>query len=105
IYTAKNPLGPFTYSSRNPLLRQTTGIVTGPGHGCVVKGPDGNWWVFYTIVMPSPPGGRRFGMDRVGFDANGNAYSRATDTPQWAPGVVSNPAAQRRLGLHSPERE
>ena len=92
IYSAKSPLGPFTYSPRNPLLRQTTGIVTGPGHGCVVKGPDGNWWVFYTIVMPSPPGGRRFGMDRVGFDANGNAYSRATDTPQWAPGVVSNPA-------------
>ena len=63
VYTAKSPLGPFTYSPRNPLLRKTTGIVTGPGHGCVVKGPDGNWWVFYTIVMANPPGGRRIGMD------------------------------------------
>jgi len=92
IYSAKSPLGPFTYSPRNPLLRKTTGIVTGPGHGCVVQGPDGNWWVFYTIVMANPPGGRRIGMDPVGFDANGNPYSRVSETPQWAPGVVANPA-------------
>ena len=90
-YSAKSPLGPFTYNPRNPLLRKTSGIVTGPGHGSVVQGPDGNWWVFYTIVMANPPGGRRIGMDPVGFDANGNAFSHATDTPQWAPGVVANP--------------
>jgi hypothetical protein len=93
VYTGKSPLGPFTYSPRNPLLRQTTGIVTGPGHGCVVQGPDGNWWVFYTIVLANPPGGRRIGMDPVGFDANGNMFTRGpSDTPQWAPGVVANPA-------------
>jgi len=93
IYTASNPMGPFTYSPRNPLLRKTTGIVTGPGHGCIVKGPDGNWWVFYTIVQANPPGGRRIGMDPVGFDANGNMFVREpTETPQWAPGVVANPA-------------
>ncbi len=89
IYSSKSPLGPFTYSPRNPFLRKTTGIVTGPGHGCVVKGPDGNWWTFYTIVMSNPPGGRRIGMDRVYFDGNGNPYARATDTPQWAPGVAA----------------
>jgi hypothetical protein len=93
VYTAKNPLGPFTYSPRNPLLRKTTGIVTGPGHGCIVKGPDGNWWVFYTIVLANPPGGRRLGMDPVGFDAQGNMFVRGpSETPQWAPGVVTNPA-------------
>jgi hypothetical protein len=92
IYTAKSPLGPFTYSPRNPLLRKTTGIVTGPGHGCVVQGPDGNWWVFYTIVLANPPGGRRIGMDPVGFDANGNVFTRGpSETPQWAPGVVADP--------------
>ena len=91
-YTAKSPLGPFTYNPRNPLLRKTTGIVTGPGHGSVVKGPDGNFWVFYTIVMANPPGGRRIGMDRIDFDANGNPFVRdATETPQWAPGVVPGP--------------
>jgi xylan 1,4-beta-xylosidase len=93
VYTAKSPLGPFTYSPRNPLLRKTTGIATGPGHGCVAQGPDGNWWVFYTIVLANPPGGRRIGMDPVDFDANGNMFSRGpSDTPQWAPGVVANPA-------------
>lgn len=93
IYTARSPMGPFTYSPRNPLLRKTTGIVTGPGHGCIVKGPDGNWWVFYTIVLANPPGGRRLGMDPVGFDAQGNMFVRGvSETPQWAPGVVANPA-------------
>ena len=93
IYSAKSPLGPFTYSPRNPLLRKTTGVVTGPGHGSVVQGPDGNWWVFYTIVMSNPPGGRRIGMDPIAFDANGNPYTRGpSETPQWAPVVVTNPA-------------
>ena len=40
-----------------------TGLVTGPGHGSVVQGPDGNWWQFYTIVLANPPGGRRIGME------------------------------------------
>jgi hypothetical protein len=99
IYSAKSPLGPFTYSPRSPFLRKTTGIVTGPGHGCVVKGPDGNWWVFYTIVMSNPPGGRRIGMDPIGFDANGSPYTRGpSETPQWAPGVVANPVREGDSG-------
>jgi xylan 1,4-beta-xylosidase len=93
VYSAKNPLGPFTYSPRNPLLRKTTGVVTGPGHGCIVRGPDGNWWVFYTIVLANPPGGRRIGMDPVDFHASGNMFTRGpSETPQWAPGAVANPA-------------
>ncbi|MGQ9633127.1 MAG: family 43 glycosylhydrolase [Bryobacteraceae bacterium] len=92
VYTARNPLGPFRYSPRNPLTRKTTGVVTGPGHGCVVQAPDGTWWVFYTIVLPNPPGGRRIGMDPVGFDAQGNPYVRSvSETPQWAPGDVADP--------------
>lgn len=92
IYAAKSPMGPFTYSPRNPFLRKTSGVVTGPGHGSVVQGPDGNWWVLYTIVQPNPPGGRRIGMDPVGFDADGNPYVReVSETPQWAPGVVADP--------------
>jgi xylan 1,4-beta-xylosidase len=92
VYTARSPLGPFTYATGNPMLRKTNGIVTGPGHGCVVQGPDGNWWQFYTIVYSNPPGGRRLGMDPVAFEANGNMIVRPSETPQWAPGVVSNPA-------------
>ncbi len=91
-YTAKSPMGPFIYASNNPLLRRTDGIVTGPGHGCIVEGPDGNLWQFYTIVLSNPPGGRRIGMDRIIFNKDGNMSVKVTDTPQWAPGAVKDPA-------------
>lgn len=99
VYTSKSPLGPFTYAPGNPILRQTTGVVTGTGHGCIVKGPDGHFWQFYTIVLANPPGGRRLGMDPVGFDGNGNLFVRGpSETPQWAPGVVDDPARQGDSG-------
>ncbi|HEX5399997.1 MAG TPA: family 43 glycosylhydrolase [Verrucomicrobiae bacterium] len=91
-YTAKSPTGPFTYAPNNPLLRRTQGLVTGTGHGSIVEGPDGNLWQFYTIVLDNPPGGRRIGMDPIAFDKDGNMSCRITDTPQWAPGVVADPA-------------
>jgi len=90
-YTAKSPLGPFTYAPNNPLLRRTEGLVTGPAHGSVVEGPDGNLWQFYTIVLSNPPGGRRIGMDRIAFDKRGHMAVKVTDTPQWAPNAVSDP--------------
>jgi hypothetical protein len=92
-------MGPFTYAPGNPVLRKTTGVVTGTGHGCVVKGPDGRFWQFYTIVLANPPGGRRIGMDPVGFDENGNLFVRGpSETPQWAPGAVDDPARQGDSG-------
>jgi xylan 1,4-beta-xylosidase len=94
VYTAKSPLGPFTYMHSNPLLRQTNGLVAGPGHGSVIQSSDGNYWQFYLTVLPNPPGGRRIGMDPIGFDAEGNMFIRGgipTVTPQWAPGIVRDP--------------
>ncbi|HEX2935291.1 MAG TPA: family 43 glycosylhydrolase [Bacteroidales bacterium] len=90
-YTAKSPLGPFKYAPNNPLLRKTDGLVTGTAHGSIVEGPDGNLWQFYTIVLSNPPGGRRIGMDRVIFDKEGNMSVNITETPQWAPGAISDP--------------
>ncbi|MDR1556546.1 MAG: family 43 glycosylhydrolase [Tannerellaceae bacterium] len=84
-YTSQSPLGPFRYAPNNPLLRKTEGLVTGTAHGCIVEGPDGNLWRFYTIVLSNPPGGRRIGMDRVRFDKEGNISVNVTDVPQWAP--------------------
>ena len=91
-YTAKSPMGPFTYAPNNPLLRKTEGLVTGTGHGSIVEGPDKQLWQFYTIVLDNPPGGRRIGMDPVAVDKDGNLSVHITDTPQWAPGVVADPA-------------
>ncbi|HEX2921532.1 MAG TPA: family 43 glycosylhydrolase [Bacteroidales bacterium] len=90
-YTSKSPLGPFTYAPNNPLLRKTEGLVTGPAHGSIVEGPDGNLWQFYTIVLSNPPGGRRIGMDRVVFDKNGNMKVTVTDSPQLAPTTKVDP--------------
>jgi len=99
VYTSKHPMGPFTYAPGNPILRKTAGVVTGPGHGCVIRGPDGHFWQFYTIVLANPPGGRRIGMDPVGFDTNGNLFVRGpSETPQWAPGVVDDPVNQGDSG-------
>ncbi|MGO8763610.1 MAG: family 43 glycosylhydrolase [Limisphaerales bacterium] len=97
-YTSKNPMGPFTYAPNNPLVRKTEGLVTGTGHGCMVEGRDGNLWQFYTIVLDNPPGGRRIGMDPIAIDKEGNMSVRVTDTPQWAPGVVPDPAAKGDSG-------
>jgi len=97
-YTAKSPMGPFTYAPNNPLLRKTDGLVTGTGHGSIVEGPDGKLWQFYTIVLNNPPGGRRIGMDPIAFDPAGNMSVRVTDTPQWAPGVVADPAREGDSG-------
>ena len=90
-YTSKSPMGPFTYAPNNPLLRKTDGLVTGTAHGSIVEGPDGNLWQFYTIVLSNPPGGRRIGMDRITFDKNGTISVKVTETPQWGPGIVSDP--------------
>jgi hypothetical protein len=101
VYTAKHPLGPYTYMQGNPLLRQTHGVNTGPGHGSTVQGPDGEWWQFYLTVLSSPPGGRRVGMDPLGFRKDGSMYVRGgvpSETPQWAPGVVANPARNGDTG-------
>ena len=101
VYTAKSPLGPFTYMRGNPLLRQVYGLAAGPGHGSVIQGSDGNYWQFYLTVLPNPPGGRRIGMDPIGFDAEGNMFVRGgvpTETPQWAPGVVQDPVRDGNCG-------
>ena len=84
-------MGPFTYAPNNPLLRKTDGVVTGPAHGSIVKGPDGNLWQFYTIVLSNPPGGRRIGMDRIVFDKEGNMSVEVTENPQWGPSSDISP--------------
>ena len=90
-YTATSPLGPYTYAPNNPLLRKTDGLVTGTAHGSIVKLKDKDeWYQFYTIVLSNPPGGRRIGMDKVTFDADGLMYCKVTESPQPAPGRVAN---------------
>lgn len=101
VYVADSPLGPFRYQQRNPILRDPDGLVQGPGHGCIVRGPHGTLWAFYTcLVRNYHVFERRVGMDPAGLDATGNLFvAGASDTPQWAPGLVSYPEKGNAAGL------
>ncbi len=100
-YVSDAPLGEFRYQSRNPILRQTAGLVRGPGHGCLVRGPRGTLWAFYTCnVCYEHVFERRIGMDPAGVDENGELFVLpATDTPQLAPGVLDHPENGNSAGL------
>lgn len=100
-YVGEKPLGPFRYQSRNPILAGRGGLVNGPGHGCIVRGPKNTLWAFYTCTVRNiNVYERRIGMDPAGFDADGNLYvAGASETPQWAPGVLLNPELGNDAGL------
>ena len=91
-YVGKSPLGEFTAQKRNPILRATTGLVTGTGHGCIVAGPEDKLFAFYTIRAAVVHGfERRLGMDRAEIDAKGELYvPAATSTPQCAAGAPNS---------------
>ncbi|MEO2091311.1 MAG: endo-1,4-beta-xylanase, partial [Gemmataceae bacterium] len=68
----KSPLGPFTPQKNNPVLRTTTGLVTGTAHGCVVEGPHKSLWAFYTVQAGVVHGfERRLGMDPASIGTDG----------------------------------
>ena len=92
-YVGDSPLGPFRYQSRNPILSGRHGLVNGPGHGCLVKGPSDTLWAFYTSTCCYYHiFERRLGMDPAGIDADGNLFvAGSTDTPQFAPGHTPRP--------------
>lgn len=93
-YSDESPLDGFQCQRRNPLTVHTEGIVSGAGHGCVERGPNGTLWAFYTIATPyTHHYERRIGMDLVDVDENGELYCPfgVTDTPQFAPGYVKDP--------------
>jgi len=101
VYVADSPLGPFRYQQRNPILRDPDGLVQGPGHGCIVRGPGDTLWAFYTcLVRNIHVFERRVGLDPAGLDADGYLFvSGASDTPQWAPGLVAFPETGNDAGL------
>jgi hypothetical protein len=92
-YVSRKPLGPFKPQKTNPFLRTTDGLIQGPGHGCIVRGPRNSLWAFYTCTVGvNHIFERRIGMDPVGIDAQGDLFSRgASQTPQWAPGLRLHP--------------
>ena len=88
VYTADNPLGPFTYATYNPVAYRPGGFVHGAGHGNTFQDIYGNWWntgtpwIGYNWNFE-----RRIAMHPAGFDADGQMYvdTRFGDFPHWLP--------------------
>ncbi|MGI5893844.1 MAG: family 43 glycosylhydrolase [Candidatus Merdivicinus sp.] len=87
------PLDGFRYQPHNPILQNTSGLVKGPGHGCIVEGPNHTLWAFYTCVLCyAHKFERRIGVDPAGIDEDGNLFVRgSSDIPQLAPGMIPHP--------------
>ena len=84
---SKSPLGPFVPQKNNPILRSTTGLITGTGHGCIVEGPHDSLWAFYTVKSAVVHGfERRLGMDSATIGEDGELHvSAASSLPQRLP--------------------
>ncbi len=95
-----SPLGPFTRQRRTPFCSRTEGLIQGPGHGCIVRGPGDTLWAFYTCrVCYEHIFERRIGFDPCGVDADGELFVTVSEFPQWAPGVREKPELGNHAGL------
>jgi xylan 1,4-beta-xylosidase len=76
--TSKSPLGPFKKHNGNPIAHREKGLY-GPGHHCVVNGPDGKMWMVYHQKYDDGTNYRRFlALDRMWFDDEGKVHARVT---------------------------
>jgi beta-xylosidase len=64
--TSKNPLGPWTKSKENPILKRTPNV-SGPGHNSVVDSPDGRelFCVYHAHKRLEGGGERELYIDRM----------------------------------------
>ena len=76
--TSSSPMGPFTKFAQNPIAQQGHGVF-GPGHHCVVTGPDGGLWMVYHQQESTRVGWRRFlAIDPIWFDADGVLHAKTS---------------------------
>lgn len=102
LYSDEGPLSGFhPQKNHNPLTEKRDGLMRGAGHGCIVEGPSGTLWTFYTSLYNfHHKYERRIGMDPIGIDENGELFCPAvTETPQFAPGVIAHPEQENDAGL------
>jgi beta-xylosidase len=91
--TSKSPLGPFVKHPGNPIAHRSDEsaepAIYGPGHHCVVTGPDGKMWMVYHQKYSERKGYRRFtALDRMWFDDDGTLRARVTrGTKVRGPGI------------------
>ncbi len=84
--TSKSPTGPFEKYSGNPIVHRG-GNVLGPGHHCVIAGPDGKLWLVYHQKWDADINYNRFlAIDPLWFDDQGVMHAKVSrDTNEPAP--------------------
>jgi beta-xylosidase len=76
--TSKSPTGPFNKHPGNPIAKRTDEVI-GPGHHCVVTGPDGKLWMIYHQKYRDNTSFRRFvALDPLWFDDEGVIHAAVT---------------------------
>jgi len=87
----------------SPFTRKTSGVVRGPGHGSIVKGPNNTFWVFYTCTLCyKHPMERMIGYDRIDFNDDGDIICpEITENPRFAPGSYDISVSNGDTGLVS----
>lgn len=76
VYTADNPLGPFSLQAHNPFAYKPEGFAAGAGHGSMFEGRYGNLWYMSTITISQKHVfERRLGMFPAFYDDDGTLYS------------------------------
>ena len=88
--TASKPLGMWTKYANNPILKNDiANKVSGPGHNCIIKSPDGKEYimVYHSHANISKPEGERvLNIDRMYFQPDGSIVVKGpTRTPQPYP--------------------
>ncbi|MEZ4810665.1 MAG: family 43 glycosylhydrolase [Allomuricauda sp.] len=102
VYTADNPLGPFTYAPYNPISYKPGGFLKGSGHGSTVRDNQGNYWHFSTMAISvNYKFERRLGMYPAGFEPdNGQMYVNTAygDYPHYLPKTKAGDHKHRFTG-------
>ena len=98
VYTAKNPLGPFTLQKSNPFSSKPGGFLTGAGHGSTIADAYGNWWHASTMrISVNHDFERRVGLFPAGFDKDGVLFCNQNfaDYPHTIPAGKFDAASQQ----------
>ena len=96
VYTAKKPLGPYTYAPNNPVFLKPGGFINGSGHGATVKGPGGQYWHYASMaVSVNVNWERRLCVFPTWFDKDGLMCGNTSfgDYPHFAPSAPDKKGA------------
>jgi xylan 1,4-beta-xylosidase len=93
--TSDSPMGPFTKFKGNPIAQRTEKVL-GPGHHCVVEGPDKKLWMVYHQKEKPEIGWRRtLAIDPIWFNDKGELETKVT-RGEDRPAPVSASAAKKK---------